>query len=84
MNEEEQIILIKEDFDIGIIYTLLLKVLHFVDEYFKWSMYNYQLESFGEVKEYEIKDISNKVVLSKKEALKLLKEKLNIDAILVD
>lgn len=81
---EEQIILIKEDFDIGRIVNLFVKVLYFIDEYFGWDMYFWKEEYFGYPSEYLIEDISDKIEITKQEAIKLFKDKLNMDVTIID
>ena len=64
------------------IHDVLSKVINFISNHFDWYMYH--MDYYGSPECYEIEDITGCLVMTKEEAIALIKEKLGINIVFED
>lgn len=73
-----------EDAEKEEIHDTLSKIINFISDYFDWCMYHAGMDYYGNPQNYKIEDISDCIVMTKKETISLMKEKLGMNVVFED
>lgn len=66
------------------IYKALSEIIDFVSDYFGWYLYHSGMNYHGKPQNYKIEDITGYIEMTKAEVIAMVKEKLDVNIVIID